>query len=109
MTDLMLDVFVGGDNAFNVTSTIVSGERDAVVIGGQFTRTDAERLAETIKASGKSLKAVYVTHGHPDHYWGLTTLRAAFPQGAVRHRAGGDRCDRGDPGRESGAVEATLR
>jgi len=80
MADLKLDVFVGGDNAFNVTSTIVSGERDAVVIDGQFTRTDAERLAETIKATGKNLTAVYVTHGHPDHYWGLTTLRAAFPQ-----------------------------
>ncbi len=80
MTDLKLDVFVGGESAFNVTSTIVSGERDAVVIDGQFTRTDAERLAETIKASGKNLTAVYITHGHPDHYWGLTTLRAAFPQ-----------------------------
>ena len=80
MADLKLDVFVGGDNAFNVTSTIVSGERDAVVIDGQFTRTDAERLAETIKASGKNMTAVYITHGHPDHYWGLTTLRAAFPQ-----------------------------
>src|SRR5947209_7944138 len=80
MADLKLDVFVGGDNAFNVTSTIVSGERDAVLIDGQFTRTDAERLAETIKASGKNMTAVYITHGHPDHYWGLTTLRAAFPQ-----------------------------
>ncbi len=80
MADLKLDVFVGGDNAFNVTSTIVSGERDAVVVDGQFTRTDAERLAETIKATGKNLTAVYITHGHPDHYWGLTTLRAAFPQ-----------------------------
>src|SRR2546425_13359967 len=102
MADLKLDVFVGGDNAFNVTSTIVSGERDAVVIDGQFTRTDAERLAETIKASGKNLTAVYITHGHPDHYWGLTTLRAV-PPGAVRHRPGGDRRDRGDPGREGGA------
>jgi hypothetical protein len=34
MADLKLDVFVGGDNAFNVTSTIVSGERDVVVVDG---------------------------------------------------------------------------
>ncbi len=36
--------------------------------------------AEAIKATGRNLTAVYITHGHPDHYWGLTTLREAFPQ-----------------------------
>ena len=80
MGDLQLDVFVGADNAFNVTSAIVSGQRDAVVIDAQFTRTDARRLADAIKASGNHLTAVYITHGHPDHYWGLTTLREEFPQ-----------------------------
>jgi glyoxylase-like metal-dependent hydrolase (beta-lactamase superfamily II) len=75
-----IDVFVGAENAFHVTSTIVSGERDAVLIDAQFTRSDAQRLAERIKATGKNLTTVYVTHGHPDHYWGFTTLSKQFPR-----------------------------
>jgi glyoxylase-like metal-dependent hydrolase (beta-lactamase superfamily II) len=77
--ELKLEVFVGSENAFHVTSTIVTGERDAVVIDAQFTRTDARRLAARIKALGKNLTTVYITHGHPDHYLGLTTLREEFP------------------------------
>lgn len=67
---ISIDVFVGAENAFHVTSTIVSGEHDAVLIDAQFTRSDAQGLAEKIKATGKNLTTVYVTHGHPDHYWG---------------------------------------
>jgi glyoxylase-like metal-dependent hydrolase (beta-lactamase superfamily II) len=77
---ISVDVFVGAENAFHVTSTIVSGERDAVLIDAQFTRNDAQRLAERIKAAGKNLTTVYVTHGHPDHYWGFTTLFEQFPR-----------------------------
>lgn len=77
---ISIDVFVGAENAFYVTSTIVSGERDAVLIDAQFTRSDARRLAERIKVSGKRLTTVYVTHGHPDHYWGFTALSEHFPQ-----------------------------
>lgn len=77
---ISIDVFVGAESAFHVTSTIVSGERDAVLIDAQFTRSDAQRLAEQIKATGKNLTTVYVTHGHPDHYWGFTTLSEQFPR-----------------------------
>ena len=77
---ISIDVFVGAENAFHVTSTIVSGEHDAVLIDAQFTRSDAQRLAERIKATGKNLTTVYVTHGHPDHYWGFTTLSEQFPR-----------------------------
>lgn len=77
---ISIDVFVGAENAFHVTSTIVSGKHDAVLIDAQFTRSDAQRLAERIKATGKNLTTVYVTHGHPDHYWGFTTLYELFPR-----------------------------
>jgi hypothetical protein len=45
-------VFVGAENGFYVTSTIVSGARDAVVIDAQFTRSDARRLARIIHHEG---------------------------------------------------------
>jgi glyoxylase-like metal-dependent hydrolase (beta-lactamase superfamily II) len=36
-------------------------------------------LADAIVASGKTLKAIYVTHGHPDHFFGLKVLQNRFP------------------------------
>ncbi|HAR61908.1 MAG TPA: MBL fold metallo-hydrolase [Candidatus Margulisbacteria bacterium] len=77
---LSIDTFIGGENAFFITSTIISGARDAVLIDAQFTKTDALKLAKKIKDSGKNLTTVYVTHGHPDHYWGFTVLSEQFPE-----------------------------
>jgi glyoxylase-like metal-dependent hydrolase (beta-lactamase superfamily II) len=76
---LSIGIFVGSENALYVTSTLVSGEHSAVLIDAQFIRSDARRLADWVRASGKNLTTVYVTHGHPDHYWGFTTLSESFP------------------------------
>ncbi len=58
----------------------MSGRRDAVLIDAAFTRADARRIVDTIRASGKNLTTVYITHGHPDHYFGLEVIRQAFPR-----------------------------
>ena len=36
-------------------------------------------LADAIAASGKTLKAIYVTHAHGDHFFGLKVLQDRFP------------------------------
>jgi glyoxylase-like metal-dependent hydrolase (beta-lactamase superfamily II) len=79
MAELSLDVFTADEAGFLVTSTLIAGERDAVLVDAQFTRSEARRLAEWVKASGKNLTTVYVTHDHPDHYFGLDTLAREFP------------------------------
>lgn len=77
---LKVQTLVGSPSGFNVVSTLVLGEKEAVLIDAQFTRADAHRLAAQILESGRTLKLVYVTHAHPDHYWGLEVLHAAFPE-----------------------------
>lgn len=62
-----------------MNSTLVSGEKDAILIDAQFTLADAKKVADAIKASGKTLTTVYVTHSHPDHYFGFPALKEAFP------------------------------
>lgn len=77
---LKLQVFTAGPEALSVTSTLVTGKRDAVLIDAQFARSEARRLAAQIQQTGKRLTTVYVTHEHPDHYFGLAALREVFPE-----------------------------
>jgi glyoxylase-like metal-dependent hydrolase (beta-lactamase superfamily II) len=81
---LQLEIFNPGEAAiFPVASVLVKGQRDAVLIDAQFSRAQALKLAELIRASGKRLTTIYVSHGDPDFYFGLDVLQAAFPQAKI--------------------------
>lgn len=77
--ELKSDVFVGGEDSFNVTSTLVMGPTEALLVDCQYHLSEATRLAERVRASGRRLKAIFITHPHDDHYIGLSALHAAFP------------------------------
>lgn len=68
---------------FPVSSTLVSGPKEAVLFDAQFSVKDGEKLVQMIKASGKTLKEIVITSGDPDFYFGLEPLVAAFPQAKV--------------------------
>lgn len=81
---LTLEVFNPGEAAiFPVASVLVKGARDAVLIDAQFSRGEALKLVERIRASGKRLTTVYVSHGDPDFYFGLEVIKAAFPDARI--------------------------
>ena len=61
------------------TSTLIWGEKDAVLVDTFTTVDQNDRLIEWVRAHGKNLTAVYLTHGHGDHAFGIGQLRAAFP------------------------------
>jgi hypothetical protein len=77
--DLKLQVYNASENSFGVASVIVSGKTDAVLIDAQFTLEDAEKVAAEIKASGKKLTTIYVSHADPDYYFGLEIFKKYFP------------------------------
>src|ERR1700742_2187307 len=91
MSELQADVFIGpflpfeqgGGTFAATTSTLVSGETDAVLIDAQHIRTDVAALAEFIGRTGKKLTTIYVSHGHADHWYGAGELLAAFPGARV--------------------------
>lgn len=67
-----------------VATTLIYGERDAVLVDPPFTREQVGRVGDWIERSGKHLKAVYATHGHGDHWFGTDLLLQRFP-GAVAY------------------------
>nr|WP_315253315.1 MBL fold metallo-hydrolase [uncultured Duganella sp.] len=81
---LKLEVFNPGEAAiFPVASVIVSGDKDAVLIDAQFSRGEAVKLVEQIKAGGKHLTTIYISWDDPDYYFGLDVIHAAFPDAKV--------------------------
>jgi len=78
--DLKIQVYNASENSFGVASVIISGKTDVVLIDAQFTLADAEKVAQEIKASGKKLTTIYVSHGDPDFYFGLEVFKKYFPE-----------------------------
>jgi glyoxylase-like metal-dependent hydrolase (beta-lactamase superfamily II) len=80
---LSTKVFFSDERGFEVASVIVMGENDAVLIDTQWTLSNAHRLIAEIAETGKHLKTIYVTHAHPDHYFGLGVIAEAFPSARI--------------------------
>ena len=68
---------------FAVSSTLVSGPKEAVLFDAQFSVKDGEQLVEKVRRSGKTLSKIVITSGDPDFYFGLKPLVKAFPNAKV--------------------------
>ncbi|MFD6159949.1 MBL fold metallo-hydrolase [Nocardia sp. NPDC060256] len=62
-----------------MSATLISGTRDAVLVDAFLTVDQARDLGDWIEASGKNLTTIYLTHGHGDHFFGMTPLLQRFP------------------------------
>jgi glyoxylase-like metal-dependent hydrolase (beta-lactamase superfamily II) len=80
---LSTKVFFSDEKGFEVASVIVMGKNDAALIDTQWTLSNAHRLIAEIAETGKHLKTIYVTHAHPDHYFGLGVIAEAFPSARI--------------------------
>ena len=62
-----------------ISSTLISGERDAVLVDTPITVEQAGALVNWVVASGKNLTTIYATHGHGDHFFGTSAVLERFP------------------------------
>jgi len=63
-----------------ISSTLIYGSRDAVVVDSFITQEQARAQADWIAGTGKNLTTIYATHGHGDHFFGASVLLDRFPQ-----------------------------
>jgi glyoxylase-like metal-dependent hydrolase (beta-lactamase superfamily II) len=83
LNSLATKVFFSDESGFEVASVIVMGKTDAALIDTQWTLSNAHRVVAEILETGKYLKTIYLTHAHPDHYFGLGPVADAFPEARV--------------------------
>ncbi len=62
-----------------ISATLISGDRDAVLVDTLLTVGQARDLADWVGTHGKNLTSIYVTHGHGDHWFGLSVILDRFP------------------------------
>ena len=62
-----------------MTSTLIFGDYDAVLVDAMTTVAEAEALAAWIALHNRNLETIYITHAHFDHFFGLSILLRRFP------------------------------
>ena len=62
-----------------ITSTLIFGEHDAVLVDAMGTVAEAAALADWVALHNRNLQTIYITHGHFDHFYGLSVLLDRFP------------------------------
>jgi glyoxylase-like metal-dependent hydrolase (beta-lactamase superfamily II) len=61
---------------------VVSGD-EVLLVDSQMTNNEVDGFVDEVKKLGGTVKTIFVTHAHPDHYLGLERLKAAFPTAVV--------------------------
>lgn len=65
------------------TATLVYGERDALLVDTFMTKEANLKLIDWIKAHHVTLKYIYITHAHADHFFGAGMIKDAFDSAKI--------------------------
>src|SRR5271156_6863963 len=57
-----------------IASTLIFGEREAVLVDPALTIDQGQDLAAWIADTRKNLQAIFITHGHGDHFLGASSI-----------------------------------
>lgn len=58
--------------------TLISGDRDAVLVDPPMTIAQTAAVGDWIESTGKNLTHIFATHGHGDHWFGSAELAERF-------------------------------
>jgi glyoxylase-like metal-dependent hydrolase (beta-lactamase superfamily II) len=61
-----------------LSTTLIHGHNDAVLVDPPFTREQAQAVGDWVRASNKNITHIFVTHGHGDHWFTAGMLADKF-------------------------------
>ncbi len=68
----------------SINSYLITDWQNLVVVDLLRNSREAEKLADGVESTGKDLKTIFISHGHPDHYIGLGVFHDRFPNVPVK-------------------------
>lgn len=68
--------FDAGEAAVHVNAYLIETSRGVIAVDATLTESSSKALRALVDSLDKPLRAVLLTHGHPDHYNGVTNLLA---------------------------------
>ena len=74
MTGPVVHTYRAAETGLYVNSYLVEGEQGVVVVDTNLLLSDIEALRARLRALKKPLRAILVTHAHPDHFNGVLGL-----------------------------------
>lgn len=78
--DLKIHTYLAKPEHFGVTSTLIEGDQEVMLVNAQFSKSEALRIAADILDRGKTLTTIFVSYGDPDFYFGLDVFQHYFPK-----------------------------
>ncbi|MDN5851502.1 MAG: MBL fold metallo-hydrolase, partial [Actinomycetia bacterium] len=86
-----------------VNSYLIHGPSGLVIVDGQLTLSDADKVRRAIDAANVPVASMVLTHGHPDHYAGADRMLAGLDAPIIA-TAGADRVIRRDDDEKAAVV-----
>ena len=69
--DVKIHTFVAPESFISNATHVIETKNQCIVIDGQFVVPYALQFREYVDAIGKPISRVYLSHGHPDHFFGI--------------------------------------
>lgn len=80
---LEVEVLRTSAGSLHANVALIKGEKKAVLVDAPFTLADTHRVVAMVLDSGKELETIFITHDHPDHFFGMEVLTQAFPNARI--------------------------
>lgn len=69
-------------------TTLIYGDRSAVLVDPPFTHSSVDDLLSWVENFGLPVTDIYITHGHGDHWFGVSDVLKRYPEAIVWATAG---------------------